>query len=251
MITVPIAQSIRFRPVNSDLFNFDNTANGENRFIQSVAAANLPIQIICPDDGSTLCYLYLIHGTTRTLVTAPTPTTIGQNFYYTYLVPCGTYPNEICYLEAEDQTPPADAIVRYRSERFTIEAQPTYFKLEWYNSENAFLLDYTTLVNQIWLNARLDELSYGGDISVYSNQGEDTILKSIVSRIFSFKCDVPDYIAEQLTLALAHDHFCINEIEFVALKKPTLKQLGMSKMYTFTVELKQKTIIGINSHDIV
>lgn len=243
MINVPIAQGLRFRPINTDLFNFDNTPHSECRFIQYLPAAHYNIQVVSSSEVTPT--ITIIDSVIA--VTGLGADVIGDLKYWTFVVPLDDLAANTFYrLKVWN-----GSTASFLSEYFQVAAQPTFFKLEWFNTENAFLLDYSNdHVNEMWIDGRMDELTHGGDISVYSNQGEDTILKSIVSRIFLFKCDVPDYLVEQLTLAMAHDNFYINEIQFVALKKPAVKQLGTSKIYSFSAELKQKTIIGINTHDV-
>jgi len=249
MINVPIAQSVRFRDLTAGLFNFDNTFFDCGRFTQYVAEGNFMIQVVVPNDG-TILKLRLIHTSTSvTLSNTALIVRIGSYIYHTFTINLATYAGEVCYFIAEYKPDElSDEIKAFRSEYFTVQDQPTFLKLNWFNSVYAFMLDYTILVNELWIDGDFSEFTNVGDMSVYSNQGEDVILKSIVSRKFTLKCDVPNYIAEQLVLAMSHNNFYINDIQFVAVKKPTLKQLGRSKMYNVTAELKQKTIVGINTH---
>jgi len=251
MINIPISQSIRFRPVNSDLFNFDNTFNCNRGYIQYVAEDDLQIQIVITDDGESLSFLDLIHDGTRTRITDSSISTIGSYNYETYTIDFGTYPNQVCYLEAFLQVPPAAEVLSFRSEPVTVTDQPTFYKLNWFNSENNYLLDYSAgLVNECWIEGRMKRIPATVEKSIYSNQGEDTTLKSITKRMFQFDCDVPEYLAEQLTLAMGHDRFYINDVEYVVTKPPTDPILGTSNICQFTCELQQKTIIGLNTHDV-
>lgn len=250
MINVPISQSIRFRPINSDPFNFDNTFGCARRFTQYVAEDELKIQVVTPDDNETLSYLELVHTATRVNIEDVSTSIIGQYKYDTYTIDFSAYPNEVCYLEAFVEVPPAAKMLSFRSEPFTVLNQPDFFKLNWFNTENNFLLDYSAgLVNELWIEGKKQLLPYGGSSSIYSNQGEKVKLKGITSRVFQFQCDVPDYIADQINLAIEHDRFYINDIEFTVEKKPQLAQLGTSNMCQLSMEVEQRTIIGLNSHD--
>jgi len=251
MINIPISQSIRFRPVNSDLFNFDNTFNCNRGYTQYVAEDDLQIQIVTPDDNLSLSFLDLIHGTTRTRITDSSTSIIGLYKYETFTIDFGTYPDEVCYLEAFLVYDGGSEVLSWRSEPVTVTDQPTFYKLNWFNSENNYLLDYSAgLVNECWIEGRMKRIPATVEKSIYSNQGEDTTLKSITKRMFQFDCDVPEYLAEQLTLAMGHDRFYINDVEYIVTKPPTDPILGTSNICQFTCELQQKTIVGLNTHDV-
>jgi len=247
MINIPISQSIRFRPVNSDPANFDNTFDTEGRYIQYVSPADLSIQLSRASGSIGLVKMYAVEcNGTETEITDSTDFTISDRVYTTFAVPFADFTGKKIYIKVTE-----NSVLTHESESVTVESQPNFLKLNWFNTENSFLTDYSNgLVNEMLVDARMRKLSFGGESSVYSNQGVDVKLKEIVSRLFSFECDVPDYIAEQITLAMAHDRFYMNEIEFVTSKKPTTTQLGTSNMYTFVAELKQKTVVGINTHDV-
>lgn len=247
MINIPISQSIRFRPVNSAPANFDNTFDSEGRYIQYVNPSDLSIQLSRVMGSIGLVKMYAVEcNGTETELTDSTDFTIVDRVYSTFVIPFADFTGKKLYLKVIE-----NGITTHNSEWFIVESQPGYLKLNWFNTENSFLTDYSNgLVNEMIVEAKMRKLSFGGDSSVYSNQGVDVKLKEIVSRLFSFECDVPDYVAEQITLAMAHDRFYVNEIEFVTSKKPTVTQLGTSNMYTFVAELKQKTVIGINTHDV-
>jgi len=251
MITAPISQSIRFRQVNSYPANFDNTFDSEFRYTQYVAPENLKVQLRRLNDSQAVPALYIVEcNETETEVTAPETHVVGAAIFYTFTLPLASFDTKKLRLKVVEVWNSAPSEITHYTEYFTVKEQP-FLKLNWFNTENAFTLDYSTgLVNEMWVEAKMHKLSHGGEASVYSNQGVDVKLKEIVSRIFSLETDVPDYIAEQIALALAHDRFYINEIEFVASKKPTLTQLGRSNMYQFVAEVKQKAVIGINTHDV-
>jgi len=256
MINIPLAQSIRFRPINTARANFDNTfAATKDTFNYSfdyyLPASDVKIQIVTPDDNTSYSYLDLIHGTTRTRITDLATTFIGQLKYETYTIDLGTYPNECCYLEAFLEEDGGGEVLSYRSEPFHVTTQDNYLLIEWLNSENSFQMDYSTgLTHMMQLEAKQWKMSFGGESSVYVNQGEEVKLKGIVQRIFLLECELPDYLAEILVLAMEHDSFYINEVEFVVSKKATITQMGQSGMYSFSAEVKQKTIVGLNTHDV-
>jgi hypothetical protein len=111
-------------------------------------------------------------------------------------------------------------------------------------------MDYSTgIVHQMWIDAELVAATPGGEISIFLNQGRATKLKEIVRRVANLECRVPHYIAEQLTLAMAHDRFYVNEIEYTNDKKAPYDRMGNSNLFAFTAELTQRNAVGINTHD--
>ena len=256
MINIPIAQSIRFRPINNDLPNFDNTFAADVEgfpyaFTQYVNPETIPIQVVTPDDNESLAYLDLIHNGTRTRIVDESTTFIGALKYNTFPVTLASFSGQCCYMEAFLEVNGGGEVLSYRSERFTVLAQPKYLRLDWFNSENSFQMDYSAgLVHSMWVEAKQWKLKPGGSSSIYVNQGEEVKLKSIYQRIFLLECEVPYYVAEQMIMATDHDRFYINSIEFVTTEKPTITQLGQSAMYSFSAEVKQKTIVGLNTHDV-
>jgi len=259
MINIPISQSIRFRPIETALPTFDNTFDTEQRYIQYVAPFDLYIQVSRLDDSLAVPKMYIVECSgTETEVSITTTHTISGRVYYTFYLPFDEWNDKKLQLKVVEAFTGSAWVTTHMSEWFTIGAQPkmyeletNFYKLNWFNTENSFLTDYSTgLVNEMLVEAKMSMVDHGGESSIYSNQGIETKLKEIVYRNFTFECDVPNYIGEQLTLAMAHDKFFINEIEFVVAKKPTSQQNGKSNIYSFKAEVRQKTVIGINTHDV-
>jgi hypothetical protein len=136
MINVPIAQSIRFRPVNTDLFNFDNTFSC-SWFKQYLSRSDIKIQVITPDDG-TLSFLHLIYGVTDVNISDCSTSFIGAYKYDTYTIQMSGYYGVECYLDVYSQEPPDSQVLSYRSEPFTILDQPEFLVLNWFNTESDF-----------------------------------------------------------------------------------------------------------------
>ncbi len=171
--------------------------------------------------------------------------------YDTYTIDLSLYAGESCYCEVFSEVLDEGKILGYSSEPFTVGTDLKAYRFEWTNNDNGFMMDYSAgLTHVMQLTGRGKRLNFAGDSSIYSNQGEDVKLKETVSRVFEIELHVPDYIAELFILATAHDHFYINEIEFVTTKKPTVTQSGNSNMYVLSGEFKQRTVIGLNTHDV-
>jgi len=260
MIDVPIAQGFRLRRVDDPtaLPNFDNTFDGietgKSRSIipwrQYCNPSDVKIQVVTPDDNENFASLYLLHDDTEVLINTSVDTVIGLQKYTTFTIPLATYDGKLCRLKVVQVFNEGNPLFSHLSEPFEVASQSNYLKLQWFNIENGFLMDYSgELVHELYLDARMDPQPNGGDISVIKNQGKYTKLKEVVNRIFTFSCIVPAYIAEAITLASAHDCFYINEVEFIREKKPSQEPLGNSNLFSYSMELVQKNAIGINTHD--
>jgi len=133
----------------------------------------------------------------------------------------------------------------------TREDNPNLFKFEWFNVENGFGMDYVMsgMVGKAYIESKLIYGQAAGDSVIFDNQGEEVKLKEIVQRVMMLSCEVPAYLAEQITLWMAHDQFFINDVQYINSKKPTIQQRGNSNIYQLVAELKQTDVIGINTHD--
>jgi hypothetical protein len=256
MLNVPLAQSIRFRPVNTALPNFDNTFAADTdgapySFDALVPEQSVSIQCVTPDDNETYAYLHLIHNGTGINITDVSTSFLGQYKYETFTIDFSLYPGECCTIEVFEGVLADPQVMKFESEPFKVETNTKYLQCEWWNAENSFQMDYSAgLTHILQIEAKKWKMSFGGDSTVYVNQGEETKLKGIVKRIFLLECELPDYLCEILTLAMEHDHFYINSVEFVTSKKPTITQLGTSGMYSFSAEVSQRNVIGLNTHDV-
>ena len=128
-----------------------------------------------------------------------------------------------------------------------ITEDPQLMKVDFFNLENAFEVDYTTgIAHTIYVEADMREYKPGGESSVFDNQSEITKIKAEVKRILIFKTEpIPKYLAEMLFTACQHDKLWINDVEFVAEGNPEYDLNGI-----FSVNLTQRNVIGLNTHDI-
>lgn len=137
-----------------------------------------------------------------------------------------------------------------------VEDDGKYLQIEFFNLENAFRVYYThpTEANRIShlirLRGRLMRYKPAGETSVYDNQDEVVKTRDEVKRILTLETEpIPAYLAEMLTVAVAHDKFFVNEVEFVAEKKPDYDG-GGGDLAGFSCELTQRDVIGLNAHDV-
>jgi len=131
----------------------------------------------------------------------------------------------------------------------------SYLQIEFFNLENNFHCYYTNpteadrLSHLIILKGRLRKYKPAGETSVYDNQDEVVKTKSEVKRILTLETEaIPAYLAEMLIIATEHDKFFINEVEFVAEKKPDYES-GNGPLASLTCDLTQRDVIGLNAHD--
>jgi len=128
-----------------------------------------------------------------------------------------------------------------------VEEDSQLMKADFFNLENAFEVDYSTgIAHTIYVEADMREYKPGGESSVFDNQNEITKIKAEVKRILTFKTEpIPRYLAEMLFTACQHDKLWINDVEFVAEGTPEFDLNGI-----FSVNLTQRNVIGLNTHDI-
>lgn len=119
------------------------------------------------------------------------------------------------------------------------------------NDDNLFQVDYHTgIAHQLRIPGTCNEYKPAGESTVFDNQDELTKLSSEVKRILILKTDpIPAYLQEMLTVAMQHDHFYVNKVEFVAESLPEISA-NPSNLAPLTANLTQRNIIGLNTHDI-
>ena len=130
----------------------------------------------------------------------------------------------------------------------------TYLQIEFFNLENAFHVYYVNpteadrISHLIRLKGTLRNYKPAGETSVYDNQDEVIKTRDEVKRMLTLKTEaIPAYLAEMLVVAVAHDKFFINEVEFVAESKPEYEATG--DLSGLTCQLTQRDVIGVNAHD--
>ena len=141
----------------------------------------------------------------------------------------------------------------WMSEPIEVITDIDYFlMLEWFNFDNAFDCEYSTgLTHFIRIEGILKDYEPGGEMSIYDNQGELSKLKETVIRILRLETGViPDYLAEKIRVAMAHDKFFVNDIEYVSDSLPDITSLNFTNFKELAVSLVQKNVLGINTHDI-
>lgn len=137
-----------------------------------------------------------------------------------------------------------------------IAADSSYLQIEFFNLENAFNCYYVnpTLADRLShclrIKGNFRKYKPAGETSVYDNQNEVIKTRDEVKRMITLETEpIPAYLAEMLVMALAHDKFFINEVEFVAENKPEY-ETGGADLASLTCTLTQRDVIGLNAHDV-
>lgn len=265
MISVPLSNAIKFRPVTGQTAkNFDNVFIDDfkglkKEFVNKIESGTQQVQVVSDTyyGDVNACSLGVVEYVDGWLWSSSLQSvySIDGLYYYTFLITPDATGCFKLYIVV-DESP----VVEYyesewleviESESDLIEDSENYHKVEWFNHDNAFSTEYrvSSFVPKLLLESRLTYQGAAGDSIIFDNQGDEVKLKETVQRLMKFDADVPDYMAEILTLAAAHDRFFIDDVEYVTSKKPTVSQLGRSKFYKFELELKQSAVLGLNTHD--
>ena len=266
------ANSLRFRKVNSDLPNFDNTLLANELFyndkietylqrwntsdvvtvqIKSDSAV-VPTVVVVSDDNSTAS-LIVVGATYKTRYDTAGGTNYNLWFFEFQLI--------MSSFLTETFVTVTQGTDVYKSEPFIgdIEIDSELqngetLKLEYTNNDNvpAFQIDFSTLVTfTLYIKAIIKDYESGGDISVYDNQDEVEKLKETAKRIFSFKTlQVPRYLAETLKLASSMDNLVINDVAFVREDQPEVSPIDGNNFVEFSMKVTDKEYLGVNTHDI-
>jgi len=267
MIDIPISNPVRFRPLTGQTEpNFDNTFEddytGENRtnkpFAQYVSADGWYLQVVTDYntlDESGNCSVDIVENYEGTVNGFGPPVIIemGGFYYHTFEIrPMNTGCFKLWCVDGTDYLFESEWLHNPVGGIATLRASNTnLYLVEWYNIENNYGIEYVEsgLVNRAYIEAKLIWGQPAGDSVIFDNQGEEVKLKETVQRVFMLSLDAPAYICEMLTVAMSHDMFFINDMQYINSKKPQVSQIGNSNIYSFNSELKQVAVIGLNTHD--
>ena len=122
-----------------------------------------------------------------------------------------------------------------------------YMKLKWTSDDNLFLFDYTeNLVNEMWILARLYKFAPKTETVLFSNDEQTIKLKESVKRTLEFEAtDINENLTEVLTVAMAHQYFYVNDIQFVA--EEEIEIVHKSNLVDVKAILTQTNVIGLNT----
>lgn len=259
---ISIASSIRFRKEDALRPTFDNTLSYNESFLNAMNHRYchklytddvITIQVKVPVDDSFSIVSSENNGA-WTAVTGEAKVTDGTTYdYWEVELDMADYTGP--YLQFRIAIISEEEIQEYWiSEMIELVTEATddgLLQVEFFNVDNAFNVDYTSgIAHLLRVESEMKEYRGQGEGSVFDNQEEVTRLKGEVKRILLFKTDpIPRFLAEMLVVALAHDKFFVNEIEFVAETEPEIENNG-SNLVVLSVPLTQREVIGLNTHDV-
>ena len=130
-----------------------------------------------------------------------------------------------------------------------------YLQIEAFNLENKNHVYYTNpteanRLSHLWrVKGQIRKWKASGETKVFDNQNETVKVMDEVKRVMTLETEpIPAYLAEQLAVAMSLDKFYINEVEYIAEGKPDFDLTG--DLATFTIQLTQRDVIGLNAHDV-
>lgn len=261
------SNSIRFKKVDSNLPNFDNTLLADEQFYndkienycQRWKNTDTEKVIIKSDSDTVPTVIATKSDKTTETITAALISSYDQNgdstndlFFFTFDVVFSLF-TTATFITVTQGT------IVYKSEPFygdsnlvTELSDGEMLKLEYGNEDNAFQLDFSTDITfTLYIPAIIKDYEFGGESSVYDNQSELEKLKETVQRLFTLKTlYIPRYLGETIKLASSMDYFVVNDIAFTRTDQPEMTPLEGSNLVEFSMILTDKEYIGVNSHDI-
>ncbi len=262
--------SVRFRPVNGNNPNFDNT------FLEDEKFYNDKIFTFCQRFPNDTTQLIQIKSTSSTLPTVtateadqsttpiiPTGSTFVSRYdttgdgsfdtwYFEFDIDFSSFTTKTFITVVQDATTWRSEPFKGDSEVTTEIANGEILKLEYYNQDNNFQIDFSTGITfELYVESILKDYDSGGEISDYDNQDEITKLKETVQRLLTFKTlEIPRYVAEILKLASSTDNFVINDVSYQRREQPEFTPVEGSNFVEYSMILTDKEYLGINSHDV-
>ena len=162
----------------------------------------------------------------------------------------GAYPVDQYYFTISGSDP---AFLPFLATSEPVDVQVSHddtLKVEFYNTDNGFKIDYSTGVKHLLrLNARLGLPKNGGVIEGMEDSVRRYIkLKEVVTRTVDMEVwDVPFYLLEKLAVAMAHDSFIVNDIAYATEEKMETTEFEMDALMQGRAKLRQVDFNNENS----
>ena len=260
--------SIRHRPVDGNLPNYQNTFVADEKFYNDKIftfcqrfpdTTNQTQQI--QSDSDTVPTVIATHADKSTTVITATLVSsydtdddgTDDTFYFEYII-------NMSLFTTETFTTVTQGAETWKSEPFIGDSEiltkvlnGEVYKWEYFNFDNAFQLDFSTgLTFEIYIEGALKKYSPQGEKSTYDNQTEVTILKSTKQRTLEFRTlEMPRYLSETIDLITGLDNLVINDVAYVYEDDSLeVEEVEGSNLVTASAVLIDKTYLGINSSDI-
>jgi hypothetical protein len=261
---------MRFKEVNSDLPNFNNTLLSDEKFFNDKIYTycqrwrdtdTVKVQIRSSSDTVPTAVLTKSDKTTVNLsvsqVSSYDQDNDGTNdlFFFEFSVVMASY-TTVSYITVTQGSTVYKSEPFYGDSNLLTEILAGEVKqIEYFNVDNAFNIDFSDTAGSItytlYVEATIKDYSTDGEISDYDNQDEIEKLKETVKRSFSFKSlYIPRYLAETLKLASACDNYVINDISYIRQEQPEINPIEGSNLVEYISTITDKEYLGLNSHDI-
>ena len=255
------ANSIRFYEVDDLLPSFDNTKlmdePFENHLIYGYRQLFYSTDVVTVQvktDPSEVPTMKIKDNGSWVTVTKSQKVIYAEYEIWEFVITMSDYTDSKLYAYCYGTiSAPTRITDEYYSQAIEIVDENDYLlQIEYYNSDAAFEIDYNTDISFLLrIEGILKDYEPQGEIKTYDNQGELVKLKEIVVRGLKLQTGlIPRYMAETLTIAMAHDKFYVNEVEYITENKPEISPLNGSNLLELSNVLTQRKVIGINSHDI-
>ncbi len=251
-ITIPRSQTLRFVSQDNylqDKYNHDNRLlqdegrNGDEPLVyfQKISTGDQVLIYLITDYPTISCKIYDSLGVLQQTVSL---TDVGAGLidltaYYGIVDTSILGGIFYCILKFTGVGLPSHT---YKSEYFEIADFSTYPLLKWKTNEYSGIF-YTNPNIIFGFRIEADITGYVGKLDTESFEAfNSTIvnLKSKIKRIINFETDkIPRYIYEKLIIALGHNHFYINDIEYVSIDSPSDEPIKDSQFYLFKATLAQ------------
>ena len=264
------ANSIRFRPVNSDLPNYENTFVADEKF------HNDKIFTYCQRWLTTDSEKVVIRTEIKATTTAITAvaTLLDKSTVNLTVTQISSYDqdgdgtDDLWYYEvpvvmsqftAETYITITQGSTVYKSEPFKGCSDlldellnGDAHRIEYYNEDNAFNIDSSTGITfSFYVESVLRDYITDGEPSTYDNQDEVEKLKETVQRAFLFRTEyIPRYMAEKIKLSSSMDNFVVNDLSYIREEQPEITPVEDSNFVELSMNLIDKEYLGINSDDI-
>jgi len=264
---IPFGNSIRFRKVDANYTNFDNTLTANERFFNDsiftycqrfLTTDTVTIQI--KSNSATVPTVkkynsWNVESTiTATLVSSydHDNDTVNDLFFFEFDIPMAGLTDEQYITVLQGSELWKSEPFRADSELLTELQDGEAMLIEYYNTDNALQMDFSTgLTLKLYVEGCIKDYGFGGESSVYDNQDELTKLKETMSRLMTFRTlYIPRYLAETIRIASGFDVFVVNGISYVREDLPEISPVEGSNLVEFSMTLNDKEYLGLNTHDI-
>jgi hypothetical protein len=272
-MNIPFANSIRFRKIDTNYPNFDNTLVVNEKFFNDkifpycqrfLTTDTVTVQM--KSNSATVPTVVLYDSEMNetaivtTLVSSYDQDSDGSDdlFFFEFDVVMATLTDEH-FLRA---TQGSDVFVsepfKADSDLLTELQNGQALQIQYSNIDNALQIDFsdfggtkTPITFTIYVEGTLKDFGFGGESSVYDNQDELTKIKETMIRLLTLKTlHIPRYMAETLRIASGFDMFVINGVSFVREDLPEVAAVDGSNLVELSMTLNDKEYLGVNSHDI-